>query len=275
MDDGVARLPPAGGPGYRALRPVLRMVIGLLGAPGMPPFTISRLRSASTRTTSSPLLVTRRLPICPAIFSPLKTLPGVVPPPMEPGARERSDCPCVRGPPPKPCRFIVPAKPRPLERPLTSTISPRLKNVHRNQLPHFVAADVVRRHFLQTASNLAASQVARLRPVGAAHPPEAQLHRRVAIPLRRADLGDGARAGFNYRDRHYLPGVVEHLGHTDFLAEERLEHFLCLPVIICVGGLRRPVAAGHARPVDGVNGMEWNGAKRKAAVAGGHPHTDG
>ena len=96
--------------GYRALRPVLRMVIGLLGAPGMPPFTISRLRSASTRTTSSPLLVTRWLPICPAIFSPLKTLPGVVPPPMEPGARERVGLPVRARPPAEAVPFHRPGE---------------------------------------------------------------------------------------------------------------------------------------------------------------------
>ena len=59
----------------------------------MPPLTINRFRSVSTFIISNPLAVIRRLPMWPAIFIPLYTLPGVVPPPMEPGARARSDWP--------------------------------------------------------------------------------------------------------------------------------------------------------------------------------------
>ena len=62
--------------------------------------------------------------MCPAIFWPFQTLPGVVPAPIEPGARWRSDWPCVFGPPWKPQRFTPPAKPRPFETPETSTYWP-------------------------------------------------------------------------------------------------------------------------------------------------------
>ena len=53
----------------------------------------------------------------PAMRIPFSTRPGLVPAPMEPGARWRSDWPWVLGPPRKPWRFTTPAKPRPLDDP--------------------------------------------------------------------------------------------------------------------------------------------------------------
>src|SRR5439155_614190 len=47
------------------------------GGPGIAPFTINRLRSASTATTSRLRTVTRSLPIWPAIRVPLNTRLGV------------------------------------------------------------------------------------------------------------------------------------------------------------------------------------------------------
>src|SRR5579859_5544540 len=60
-------------------------------APGTEPFISSRLRSGSACTTCNFLAVTRSLPIRPAMRVPFKTRPGVVPEPIEPGARVRSD----------------------------------------------------------------------------------------------------------------------------------------------------------------------------------------
>src|SRR5204863_8740331 len=89
--------------------------------PGTAPFTATRFFSGSTRTTCRFLTVTRSLPMWPAIRMPLMTRPGVVPEPIEPGARQRSDWPWVFGPPWKPCRFMTPAKPLPLLVAVTST----------------------------------------------------------------------------------------------------------------------------------------------------------
>ena len=47
--------------------------------PGTAPLIKSKLRSLSMRTISNPLVDTCALPICPDIFLPFQTLPGVVP----------------------------------------------------------------------------------------------------------------------------------------------------------------------------------------------------
>src|SRR5579863_6093022 len=60
-------------------------------APGTDPFTRSRFRSGSASITCNFIAVTRAWPICPAMRVPFRTRPGVVPEPMEPGARVRSD----------------------------------------------------------------------------------------------------------------------------------------------------------------------------------------
>src|SRR5581483_1001971 len=92
--------------------------------PGTAPLRARRLRAGSMASTSKFLTVTRALPIWPAMRVPFRTRPGVVPAPEEPSARQRSDWPCVLGPPPNPWRRTTPAKPRPLETAATSTVSP-------------------------------------------------------------------------------------------------------------------------------------------------------
>src|SRR5205823_1056925 len=69
--------------------------------PGTLPRTAMRLRSLSTMTTRRLGCVTRSTPMCPARRKPFIKRPGVVVAPLEPGARLRSDCPCVLGPPRK------------------------------------------------------------------------------------------------------------------------------------------------------------------------------
>src|SRR5690606_15758728 len=77
--------------------------------PGTAPLTSSRLRSASTRTTSRFGCVVRAAPRWPDIFLPLNTRPGDWFWPIEPGARCEIELPwvasCVR----KLWRFTVPA----------------------------------------------------------------------------------------------------------------------------------------------------------------------
>ena len=61
--------------------------------PGTAPHTPSKLRSPSTRPTLRFWEVRRWTPMCPGIFFPLRTRPGVVVAPIEPGERWRSDWP--------------------------------------------------------------------------------------------------------------------------------------------------------------------------------------
>src|SRR6188508_3782865 len=64
---------------------VLRTTTSAFRAPGSGPLMSSRLRSESVRRIVIFLTVTRSLPMRPAMLVPLKTLPGYVPAPMEPG----------------------------------------------------------------------------------------------------------------------------------------------------------------------------------------------
>src|SRR4030042_2032463 len=70
-------------------------------APGTAPLISSKWRAKSTFSTLRLRCVTRLSPMCPAMRNPLNTRPGDVVAPVEPGARWRSDCPWVLGPPAK------------------------------------------------------------------------------------------------------------------------------------------------------------------------------
>src|SRR5581483_10839160 len=89
--------------------------------PGMAPLISSTPFSASTLCTTRFCVVTRSLPIRPAIRVPLNTRAGVAQPPIEPGRRWTACAPWLAPWPRKPCRFIVPAVPLPLGVPVTST----------------------------------------------------------------------------------------------------------------------------------------------------------
>src|SRR5690606_20555491 len=89
--------------------------------PGIDPLTSSRLRSVSMRTTSRFCWVAGLAPMCPAIFLPGNTRPGSWFWPIEPGLRCALELPWVARPPPKPCRLMTPANPRPITVPRTST----------------------------------------------------------------------------------------------------------------------------------------------------------
>src|SRR5581483_610883 len=95
--------------------------------PGTAPLISSRPRSASTEWTLSDCTVVRMPPIRPAIRTPLNTRPGVAQAPMEPGERCLRWVPCAAPRPRKPCRFMTPAVPLPLLRPVTSTYWPAAK----------------------------------------------------------------------------------------------------------------------------------------------------
>src|SRR5438034_2547047 len=75
-------------------------------APGTPPFTMSRFRSASTRTTLYAREVVRTLPIWPDMRTPLKTRAASVAP-IAPGWRTFME-PCDSGPRLNLCRLIRP-----------------------------------------------------------------------------------------------------------------------------------------------------------------------
>src|SRR5690242_4442279 len=101
----------------------LRTITTVPFAPGTAPRIINRLFSASTRATVRPLIVIRASPMWPDERLPLITRDGYAEAPIEPGARTFIE-PCDSGPRLKWWRLIVPAKPRPFERPITSTTSP-------------------------------------------------------------------------------------------------------------------------------------------------------
>ncbi len=67
--------------------------------------------------------MTRRAPMCPAIFLPLNTREGVADAPTEPGLRTLCE-PWLTGPRLKLWRLIVPWKPLPIEVPETLIRSP-------------------------------------------------------------------------------------------------------------------------------------------------------
>src|SRR5439155_4471547 len=69
----------------------------------------------------------RSLPSWPAIRVPLNTREVVAHGPMAPGDRCLRSVPWDAERPPKPCRFMVPAKPFPLDTPTTSACSPGWK----------------------------------------------------------------------------------------------------------------------------------------------------
>src|SRR5437870_2056177 len=110
-----------------AFRPVRRTFTRTPSLPGTAPLIMRMPFAESERTTLRFFTVACPVPMWPAILTPLITRPGSVPAPMEPGARARSDWPCVFGPPRKPCRFMTPAKPWPFVAPETSTMSPGSK----------------------------------------------------------------------------------------------------------------------------------------------------
>src|SRR5439155_25973087 len=94
-------------------------------APGTPPLTMSRFRSASTRTTRYAREVVRSLPIWPDMRTPLKTRAASVAP-IAPGCRTFIE-PCDSGPRLNLCLLMRPWKPFPLLVLVTSTSSPAAK----------------------------------------------------------------------------------------------------------------------------------------------------
>ena len=96
-------------------------------APGTAPSTRMRPRSTSVCTTLRLSVVTRSTPMWPGIFLFLKVLPGSCRPPVEPIERCEIDTPCEARRPPKFHRFMPPAKPLPIEVPVTSTNWPTTK----------------------------------------------------------------------------------------------------------------------------------------------------
>src|SRR6185312_7537124 len=111
--------------------------------PGMAPLISNTPCSASTLCTTRFCVVTRSLPIRPAIRVPLNTRPGVAQPPIEPGRRCTACAPWLAPWPLKPWRFMVPAKPLPWLVPVTSTNAPSLKISAVNSWPTSYSAAAV------------------------------------------------------------------------------------------------------------------------------------
>src|SRR5436309_4883606 len=116
---------------HRATSPSVPSVLAALRTsttrplgPGTAPLIRSSPRSASTACTVSDCTVVRRPRSRPAIRAHLNTRPGVAHAPMEPGERCLRWVPCAAPRPLNPCRFITPALPLPLLRPVTSTCCP-------------------------------------------------------------------------------------------------------------------------------------------------------
>ena len=100
----------------------------------------NRFLPGSILTNSELRTVTLLPPTLPDIFVPLKNLDGLEEAPMEPGARCRSDCPWVLGPPRKPYLFTTPITPYPLDIPTTSTASPGEKMLAFISVPTFISS---------------------------------------------------------------------------------------------------------------------------------------
>src|SRR5690606_1733229 len=120
VDGGHCCSPPADAGCLAAVRMSSSPPLG----PGTAPLTSSRFRSGWTSWMVRFWTVWRTPPIRPAIRVPLKTRAGVAHAPMAPGERCLRSTPWEPRSPWKPCRFITPAKPLPLVRPVTSTSWP-------------------------------------------------------------------------------------------------------------------------------------------------------
>ena len=141
------------------------------------------------------------LPMWPAMRTPLITREGVADWPIEPGARTLCE-PCVTGPREKPWRLTVPAKPLPLERPLTLIASPGLEALDRHDLARGeleCAAELV-----QVAMRgdvvLAQMPALGLGELALGHLEIGELDRVVAVVRLGLDLRDGARPGLDHGD---------------------------------------------------------------------------
>ena len=127
LSAGALNLPGFGASFGSAFFTASRTVIQPPLAPGTAPSTRIRPRSTSVCTTRRLSVVTRSTPIWPGIFLFLNVLPGSWRPPVEPIERCETDTPCVARRPPKFQRFMPPAKPLPIEVPVTSTNWPTTK----------------------------------------------------------------------------------------------------------------------------------------------------
>ena len=101
----------SGRPCGAAIFTASRIFTNVPSVPGTAPFTRIRPRSTSTRQTVRLRVVTVSWPRWPAIFLPLKVLPGSWRWPVEPCARCETETPWVARMPPKFQRFMAPGSP--------------------------------------------------------------------------------------------------------------------------------------------------------------------
>ena len=104
-------------------------------------------------------MVTRSLPIWPAIRMPLNTREGVAQAPIAPGERCLRSVPWLAHSPAKPWRFIDAREPLPLETPTTSACSPGLEDVGLDLLARRRSRGVVGPELDEVAAGLGAGRV--------------------------------------------------------------------------------------------------------------------
>ena len=157
------------------------------------------------------------------MWVPLKTLPGNVPAPIEPGWRCESE-PWVSGPRRKWWRLIVPEKPRPLLTPMASTTSPTANSVASSVWPTSILGHVGDAELARVAHPRQVRQLAQARLGEVAGRAGAELHG--GVPVARLGPHGGHRVGFDAHDGDGHERAVrgEDLGHADLAADQTDAH---------------------------------------------------
>ena len=168
--------------------------------------------------------MTRSTPRWPGIFLFLKVLPGSWRPPVEPIERCETDTPCVARRPPKFQRFMPPAKPLPVEMPVTSTNWPGMKWSAVISAPTGMTASSETRNSasLLLRLDLGDGEAAALGGRDVLHLglADAELQRGVAVLVLRAMGDDLALVDLQDGDRDVLARVREDAGHADLLCND-------------------------------------------------------
>ena len=169
-------------------------------------------------------MVTRSSPIWPAIFLPSKVLPGSWRWPVEPWARWVTELPWLARWPRKFQRFIEPAKPLPIEVPVTSTNWPGTKWSAVIVAPTGIMSSSATRNStsLRFGSTLATAKWPRCALVVflTLAQPGAELDGGIAVLVRRPMRDDLAVVELEDGDRDMLAGVVVDAAHAELLCDD-------------------------------------------------------
>ena len=157
--------------------------------------------------------------------------------------------------PPKPWRFIVPAKPLPLLTAVTSTLSPSASRSALSSWPDRVVGHVVEAQLDEPRPRVDARLLEvtglGLGELGGLGRAEGDLEGGVAVALIGLHLDDAAGLDTDHGDGDDAVLVVPHLGHADLLADDCLcrHDDFCLSLRRNEGGPRftRTLRTGQAR----------------------------